>query len=295
VRDEKATMQTTSTMSKALVLGGGGVTGVAWELGVLTGLRDSGLDLRDADLVVGTSAGSVVGAQITSGIDLDDLFNAQLVPPEQTAERAMPFDAAAAFGQWLSAGPMEPQTLRARIGAFALASATVPEAERRTIIASRLPVHEWPAHPVLLIVAVDTLSGQERIFDRASGVSLVDAVGASCAVPGIWPPVTIDGHRYMDGGMRSVNNADLARGCRYAVILSPIGMMDLGPLGNPQGEVALLEREGAPVAVVTPDAASVQAIGPNVLDPAARVASARAGRDQGRGLAGALRAVWVDS
>lgn len=280
---------------KALVLGGGGVTGVAWELGILVGLYDSGLDLRDANLVVGTSAGSVVGAQITSGADLERLFDAQLISPEQSRERAMTFDQRAmeAFGALLAAGPADPLAIRARIGAFARNAATVPEPERRTIITSRLPTRDWPAEPVLRIVAVDTETGQERIFDRGSGVSLVDAVGASCAVPGVWPPVTIDGRRYMDGGMRSANNADLARGYRRVVLLSPLGLIDMGPLGNARDEVALLEREGATVGVVTPNEASVAAIGANVLDPAQRAAAAQAGREQGRGLATSLRSVWL--
>ncbi len=296
--ERAAILETNSTARKALVLGGGGVTGIAWELGVIAGLFERGLDLRDANLVVGTSAGSVVGAQITTSADLDSLFNAQMLPPEQSSERAVNFDPAMMedmFRRLMSAGPADAQTLRARTGAFALQTPTVPEAERRAIIASRLPVHGWPSSPELLIVAVDIQTGQERIFDRNSGVSLVDAVAASCAVPGVWPPVTIEGRRYMDGGIRSGTNADLARGCQRVVILSPMGMIDMGPLGNPADEVALLEREGGTVAVVTPDAASVQAIGPNVLSPATRAATALAGREQGRSLAASLRAMWLAS
>lgn len=291
-------MNTGKTEKKALVLGGGGVTGVAWELGVLAGLHDNGLDVRDAGLIVGTSAGSVVGAQITSGTSLDSLYNAQLVPPDQSVERPMTFDSAAmaaAFQRLMSAGPMSPQAVRARIGSFALDTATVPESERKAIIASRLPVREWPAAPALLIVAVDTQTGEERIFDRESGVPLVDAVTASCAVPGVWPPVTIEGRRYMDGGIRSGTNADLARGSQRIIILAPMGLIDMGPLGNSHDEVALLRREGGKVAVVIPDAASLEAIGPNVLDPAHRPASAQAGREQGRSLAASLRSTWLDS
>ena len=296
--ERAAILETNSTARKALTLGGGGVTGIAWELGVIAGLRDKGLDLRDADLVVGTSAGSVVGAQITSGADLESLFNAQMVPPEQSSERAVNFDPAMMedmFRRLMSAGPADAQTLRARTGAFALQTPTVSEAERRAIISSRLPMQEWPSNPELLIVAVDAHTGQERIFDRTSGVPLVDAVAASCAVPGVWPPVTIEGRRYIDGGIRSGTNADLARGCQRVVILSPMGMTDMGPLGNPADEMALLEREGGTVVVVTPDAASVQAIGPNVLSPATRAATALAGREQGRALAASLRAMWLAS
>jgi NTE family protein len=282
---------------RALVLGGGGVTGVAWELGVIAGLFEHGLDLRDADLIVGTSAGSVVGAQIAGGTDIEQLYEAQLVPPAQTAERAVDFDPAqmeAAFARLMSGGAMDPVRLRAAIGGYALSAATIPEAQRKAIIASRLLTAEWPSGR-LVIVAIDTQSGQERFFDRDAGVPLVDAVAASCAVPGVWPPVTIEGRRYMDGGVRSVNNADLASGYARVLIFSPAGMADWGPLGSLRAEVSGLESRGSAVRVVAPDEASLVAIGPNVLDPAHREGSARAGREQGKALADALRVLWRDS
>ena len=86
-----------------------------------------------------------------------------------------------------------------RVGAYALAADTVPEAERRAVIESRLQSHEWPSRRIMLI-AVDAATGDAVRFDSGSGASLVDAVAASCAVPGIWPPVTIGGRRYVDGG-----------------------------------------------------------------------------------------------
>jgi NTE family protein len=218
-------MQSNETSKRALVLGGGGVAGVAWELGILMGLYDTGVDVRGADIIIGTSAGSVVGAQITGGTDLESLFNAQLTPIEQTKERKVEFDPVQmmeAFSQAVAGAGPDPKAIRARIGAYALTVPAVPEAERRAIIETRLPVHTWPQQR-LLIVAVDTETGEEYIMDRTSGVSLVDAVSASCAVPGIWPPVTIAGHRYMDGGVRSATNADLAHGSDRILILNPLG------------------------------------------------------------------------
>lgn len=280
---------------RALVLAGGGVTGVAWELGILVGLQDGGLEVHAVDRIVGTSAGSVVGALVSSGVDFETLFAGQRVPPDQSAERAVTFDGEAlmaAFAEFMSAGPISGDALRARIGQWALGATTVPEDERRAIITARLPIQQWPDQPDLKIVAVDVETGAPHVFDRASGVALVDAVAASCAVPGVWPPVSIEGHRYMDGGMRSTTNADLAHGCARVLLLSPLGLVNMGPLGNPAEEVAELERAGSVVRVVTPDAASVQAIGPNVLDPAYRAGAARAGREQGRALADSLRAFW---
>src|SRR5581483_349660 len=87
-------MKSNETITRALVLGGGSVAGVAWEQGIIIGLHDRGVDVRDADIIIGTSAGSMVGAQITSGIDLDSLFASQLTPIEQARERTVTFDPA---------------------------------------------------------------------------------------------------------------------------------------------------------------------------------------------------------
>ena len=287
-------MKANETHTRALVLGGGGVAGVAWELGILLGLHERGVDVRGADLIIGTSAGSVVGAQITSGANLASLFAAQLAPVEQTKERMVAFDAAQmmeAFRQAVAEAGPDSKAIRARIGAYALAAPTIAETDRRDIIEARLPVQNWPKTR-LLIVAVDTETGEEYLMDRASGVSLVDAVAASCAVPGIWPPVTIAGRRYMDGGMRSATNADLARGSERIVILNPLGEAAnyLG-VGTAE-EAAALQREGSQVLVIEPDAASAEAIGLNPLDPATREPSALAGRAQGRERAEWVAALW---
>lgn len=287
-------MKTNETRKRALVLGGGGVAGVAWELGILMGLYDTGVDVRRADIIIGTSAGSVVGAQITSGTDLESLFNAQLTPIEQTKERKVAFDPVQmmeAFSQAVAGAGPDPKAIRARIGAFALAVPAVPEAERRAIIETRLPVHTWPQQR-LLIVAVDTETGEEYIMDQTSGVSLVDAVSASCAVPGIWPPVTIAGHRYMDGGVRSATNADLAHGSDRILILNPLGANANFLGAGLDSEVAALEREGSQVLVIAANAASTTAIGLNPLDPATRQPSALAGRLQGRELTASVAALW---
>ena len=287
-------MKSNETRTRALVLGGGGVAGVACELGILIGLYDAGVDVRGADAIIGTSAGSVVGAQIASGTDLESLFASQLIPVEQSKERRVEFDPVQmmeAFTQAIAGAGPDLKAIRARIGAYALAAPTTSEAERRIIIETRLPVHTWPQRR-LLIVAVDTETGEEYIMDGESGVSLVDAVAASCAVPGIWPPVTIAGRRYMDGGVRSTTNADLARGHDRILILNPLGAnADYFGTG-PTSEAAALEREGSQVLVIAPDAASTAAIGPNPLDPVTREPSALAGRAQGRELAASVAALW---
>lgn len=287
-------MKPNELRTRALVLGGGGVAGVAWELGILTGLHDTGVDVRGADVIIGTSAGSVVGAQISSGNELESLFASQLTPLEQSKERMVALDPVQmmeAFGQAIADAGPDIKAIRGRIGTYALAAPTISEAERRVIIEGRLPARTWPQRR-LLIVAVDTETGEEYFMDRESGVSLVDAVAASCAVPGIWPPVTLAGRRYMDGGVRSATNADLARGYDRILILNPLGAnANYFGVGT-ASEAAALEREGSQVLVIEPDAASTSAIGPNPLDPATREPSALAGRAQGRELAASVAALW---
>jgi NTE family protein len=271
-------------VGEALVLGGGGVAGIAWMTGLLAGLAAAGQDVTGAALVIGTSAGATVAAQIGSGLGLGELLARQTDPALQSAEIVVELDMAEfgeQFGQYMAKANSPEEMLR-QAGAFALATRTVPEARRRAVIQSRLPTRDWPARRIQL-AAVDCESGQLRVFDRESGVSLVDAVAASCAVPGIWPPVTIDGRRYMDGGVRSTDNADLAAGAARIVVVSPFGMHSEVPSPMPLPEVvARLRDGGADVTVLQPDEASVAAMGANPLDPATRVPAAEAGLAQGR-------------
>lgn len=274
--------------TRALVLGGGGVTGVAWELGVLTGLAERGVEFGTADLVVGTSAGSVVGAQLWSGTPLPDLYAAQLEPPgaEIPAHLGPGWLARIAWSSLISRSP---EAFRRRVGRTALAARTPTEAERRAVIAARLPSHDWPFGS-LKITAVDTESGAFVVFDRDTKVSLVDAVGASCAVPGVWPPVTLGGRRYMDGGMRSSTNADLAVGFGRIAIIAPITRGG-GHIGRVAEEIRVVGQMGRPL-LIAPDKAAKQAIGMNVLDPSRRAYAAEAGRRQGLQLAEQAAQFW---
>ncbi|OLR92880.1 patatin-like phospholipase family protein [Actinokineospora bangkokensis] len=272
-------------MAEALVLGGGGVGGIAWMTGVLAGLAEVGRDVSGAGVLVGTSAGSTVAAQVGSGLGLHELYARQTEPGLQAAELVVEWDLEG-FVQRLTAAAQgrSPVELRRVIGAMALAAETVPAAQRLAVIQSRLPVQGWPERDVR-VVAVDAESGDMRVFDRDSGVRLVDAVAASCAVPGVWPPVEIEGRHYIDGGVRSNENADLALGCEQVVVLAPMGVESPLPGEKPLAvAVEELRAAGARVAVVVPDSASVEAVGVNPLDPACRRPAAEAGLAQGRAL-----------
>jgi NTE family protein len=280
-------------VKRALVLAGGGVAGIAWELGVLRGLRDADPGLADrvidADVVVGTSAGSAVGAQITSGVDLDDLYAAQL--SEVSAEIEVELDMDQLFGRLAEAvaAATSPVDLRRAIGVVALDTETVPEPVRHAAIEGRLPVPGWPDRD-LRIPAVDAQSGEVTVFTRDSGVRLVDAVAASCAVPGVWPPVTIGDRRYIDGGVRSSTNADLAAGADRVLVILPSLADQPDPFSRLDEETEALRP--AAVLAVHADAASAAAFGTNPLSPTTRGPSARAGREIGRSRAAEVAAFW---
>src|SRR6185312_2660643 len=117
------------------------------------------------------------------------------------------------------------------VGKQAVSADTVSEEVRRAVIAHRLPSHDWPDRR-LEITAIDVVTGERVLFDRHSGVSLVDAVAASCAVPVVWPPVTVGTRRFMDGGIGSRANVDAATDVDAVVMLSPAPAPGLSPFGG---------------------------------------------------------------
>jgi len=275
---------------RALVLGAGGEAGIAWEVGLLAGLAERGVDLTAADLVVGTSAGAGVAARINSGAGLAALYEAQLAPADGEIVAKFGPRAIAKFVWAVAPARRNPLRARVRLGRMAVRARTEPPAQRRAVVAARLGTHDWPAGN-LLITAVDADSGEFATFDAGSGVDLVDAVGASCAVPGVWPPVTINGRRWMDGGMRSPANADLAAGYDRVVVVAPI-TRGFKPLPSVSDQVMELARSCQAVAMLAPDAASVAAFGRNLLDPRTRAPSARAGYAQAAAVKADVAAVW---
>jgi NTE family protein len=279
----------------AVVFAGGGVAGIAWEIGVLRGIEERQPQaisriFDQGTTFVGTSAGSSVAAQVAGGTPLTELFEAQLT--DDTSELFVTVDLSQFMA--LLGGAMteatSPQDRMRRIGAIALEADTVAPATRLAVIDARLPVKSWPDRR-MLITAVDAESGEPRVFDRESGVSLVEAVAASCAVPGVWPTVHIDGHEYMDGGMRTVSNADLAAGADRVLLLVP--SPEVTQIGAAVGEAEFAALAPAPVFSVFADDASITAFGSNPLDPAARRPSALAGLAIGRLIAAEVADFWA--
>jgi NTE family protein len=279
----------------AVVFAGGGVAGIAWEIGVLRGIEERQPQaisriFDQGTTFVGTSAGSSVAAQVAGGTPLTELFEAQLT--DDTSELFVTVDLSQFMA--LLGGAMteatSPQDRMRRIGAIALEADTVAPATRLAVIDARLPVKSWPDRR-MLITAVDAESGEPRVFDRESGVSLVEAVAASCAVPGVWPTVHIDGHEYMDGGMRTVSNADLAAGADRVLLLVP--SPEVTQISAAVGEAEFAALAPAPVFSVFADDASITAFGSNPLDPAVRRPAAIAGLALGRFIAAEVAEFWA--
>jgi NTE family protein len=284
------------TIHKALVLGGGGLAGLGWFAGLFYAMSLKGVDLRDADRMIGSSAGSATAAQLRSSQTLEQLYARQtepaLIADEVPPDMAAMAELMAAFPK-LQAIPDHSERMRA-VGQMALNAKSVKPEVRRAMIERRLSEQDWP-NASLTITAVDTESGNLVAFDATSGVSLVDAVSASCAVPGVWPVVEIGGKHYMDGGVYTVDNAHLASGAERVIIASPFGSVSPAPSGyHLDDAVAALEAGGSQVLVIAPDEASRTAMGANPLDPEVRRPSAVAGFFQGQRLAESVGNFWGD-
>ena len=298
--------------TRALVLSGGGPVGIAWETGLIGGYAAAGLDVSAADFMMGTSAGSFVAARLAMGttpaalvapfLAMDDATPPPLPAGGETrADASRPPNTsvlmekmAAAQGSGKSA-----EAVRAELGAYALAADTISE---EAFIKSfgrslaDLPADAWPTRGYAC-TAVDALDGSFHLWTKDSRVGLARAVASSCSVPGVYPPITINGRRYIDGGMRSGTNADKATGYDR-VLLVAIRLAAEGPIAERMkerldGEIKVLTDAGAKVEVVYPDAGSVAAFGVNLMDARRRPAAAKAGYAQGKAEADALKAFWT--
>ena len=207
-----ATRRVRAAGERALVLGGGGSAGNAWLIGVIAGLFDAGLDVTEADLIIGTSAGSTAAAQITSATPTELLADILAAAPQQRTGPVgsdggrVPIGPVADHMERTSeiiAAAEDAADMRRRLGAAALeldaASDGSGQTRWRATVAARLPSQHWPQR-TMLITAVDAHTGEPVVFDRHSGVDLVDAVAASCA-SGL--AYGIGDSRYIDGGYRS--------------------------------------------------------------------------------------------
>ncbi|MFB7668922.1 patatin-like phospholipase family protein [Kitasatospora sp. NPDC056138] len=273
------------TFDRALVLGPGSHVGTAWMAGLACGLRRDGVELGEADLIVGTSAGAIVGALLATGQDPGRLATSARRPAHRlTVDPGRMGEVFAVLGD----RSLEPGEARRRVGRLAL-DGTDPRAEEALLAgrAALIGADAWPERR-LLITAVDATSGEPVVWDRDSGVPLVHAVAASSAFPGAAPPVAVDGRRYMDGALRAGPNADLAAGARTLVVVEP--MAHLFPREPLNRQLAAVGADT--VVTIGPDPASVRAFGPDLGDLAAWEPAYRAGLGQAGDVGAQLRSTW---
>ncbi len=289
-------------MKRSLVLGGGGIVGVAWLVGVVQGLADKGLDLTGSespDEIIGTSAGSIVGSLVAHKRPPHDLREMALDDANTaTAQKAMEYiDMMAVidiFGAW-AALPNNSAAELAKVGMLALRASTVPEHEWHPSFTPTVGT-EWPTMPYGC-TAVNAATGDYVLWGRDSGVPLDLAVASSCTVPGIFPAVTIGDHRYVDGGLRSGTSADLSNGS-VVLVLAPIGSnaadpMDAGARKQLDQESQILRARGVTVIELLPDAETNAAtlVSPlGRMDPEMRMLALDHGVRQGQALAASLTA-----
>jgi len=271
------------------VLGGGGLTGIAWEVGLLKGLADAGTDLGVADAIVGTSAGAFAGAYLASG-RLDEFFGRQFSDDVVELAATMGQETIEAWGAAIAEGAGDPKAIGRALGRMALGASTVPAEARAGVVESRLAGLEWPDGR-LKLTAIDAETGEARLLDSSCAIPLATAAAASGALPGLWPVVEANGHYWIDGGSVSPVNAWLGEGYDVVLVVAPAPEGMPGMPGVDQ-DVAHLRATGSRVIVLVPDQPSKQAIGDNPFDPAKRAAVAETGRKQGARAAADVTAAW---
>jgi NTE family protein len=279
------------TVSKALILGGGGSVGTAWQTGLIAGWNREGIVLTDADQISGTSAGAAVGVQVALGHNLDAQLKRYQVARErfeaggQTAVMSFDPEQQQRVSDLFDAGHKNGRTDRAvreRICAAAVAAKTEPEEDfLRTF--KYLIGQPWPANYVCTTVNVDTAEFEP--LSAATGGDLNRGVAAAIAVPGAYPPVTVGKHRYIDGGCLSPTFLDLGVGFDRVLFVQ---MTEV-----PDGEEAAVRDSGAELLILKPDADSVESFGGNLMNPAAAFGAADTGLAQGLRTAAQIKDFWL--
>lgn len=292
---------------RAVVLGGGGLSGVAWLTGLLSLFEAEGVSLADADFVLGTSAGSVVATQLVSGREFSHLYHFLSSPhvPLRTAlldlyklaPKPDPEVVAEMMARFQASAPPSTDESRAAIGAAAMTAKAMPEPVWVALLSAYIHRHQWPG-PALGITTVEAETGHFRVIREADGVPVARACAASAAVPRFFPPVKIGETHYVDGGTRSCTNADVAVGYGTVIVLVDHPPLDVGagPLSRAtlDRELGELRASGATVVEIEPDEASVVAMGSGEqLNPEHLVPSAIAGRAQGTREVERVRAAWA--
>ncbi|MDD7795524.1 patatin-like phospholipase family protein [Clostridium sp. 'White wine YQ'] len=283
-------MENTKKETRAVVLGGGGVTGMAWEIGIITALLEKDIDLSEADVIIGTSAGSFVGSSLASGYDMRKLYDSQFAQNISEVNTSVSPEIMGLWAEAFRSGKDDTKKIGKLFGDIAKKYPPyISKETRQRVVESRLTSTRWPQK--LKVTAVDADTGELHVFDGYSGTTLLDAVNASGAVPGIWPLVSFNEKYWIDGGMVSSTNARLADGYDKIVILSPMPQK-YGLVPSVKEDASEMQKNSK-VSLIIPNEDSILAIGKNPYDPNHAASSAKAGFNQGIKEAADIYKTWL--
>lgn len=276
---------------RALVLGGGGITGIAWESGVLAALIENGMKISQIDKIFGTSAGAFVGAVLSNNQDMKSYYhylNENKDPNEQTKLKKEVYE------MWRQAyiqGGNNQESIGRLLGEMIdQVQPVISMKERKKAIAKRLNDSKWTSQ--LVITAINARTGQLETINQQIGMDLIDSVAASEAVPGLWPHVTMTGKDYIDGGMVSSTNACLAKDFKQILIIAPL-TQKIGKLPNVFDDEITLSNT-SDVYTITPDEFSKSIIGDNIYDASVIIEVGNAGYEQGKRLVKEIEALMPE-
>lgn len=281
---------TNDVIERAVVLDAGGVAGMAWITGLMCGLKFEGCDLSTADTLIASSLSALLAAQVRSGVALNNLFPMQALAATPHSWQSVTSHHSAQISElWTR---LIHGTRTNFLDVLLSSRPLLTEEAWRAVVSEHIFMLDWPTRG-LKIVATDCISGEPVIIDRRSGISLLDAVIASCATPGLVYPINIGGRYFTDGGLCSPKNIGFAKGARKVMVISPMGTAAWGN-GNEQSSMQMdqLRQAGSEVLFVTPDYPSRVTFEDNPFLMQTRVHAAEAGLVQGSQLAQELRAFW---
>ncbi|MCI2773983.1 patatin-like phospholipase family protein [Staphylococcus petrasii] len=275
----------------AIVLGGGGSLAIGWELGYLSALSEAGIDVRHADLVIGTSGGAQAGTSLTSDYSWEEIYDQQIAP--KSNEEPPVNDMSEIFARYneIEKNASTPEEWIKNYSIYALEDHKFNESVHINRLKNRIKVSEWPSN--MMITAVNANKAQRVALTSESNVNIHRAMASSGSLPGVWPATTIDGDKHFDGGCHSMENADLAKGAKKVLIFAT----NL-PVATPytlDDAIKELEQNGSEVKLITPSKEvfnKLQELGGNTVNPAIRPDIFKVAQDQGRQDVEMIKTFW---
>jgi NTE family protein len=281
---------------KAIILGGGGRYGNSWELGYLFGLEKAGISIRNADVIVGTSAGSKVGTLLSSDLNWKEIWEEQIEKASNEDSPISNEDMNKLFKEYneIALKSVSPKDWVIKMGEISLKTPNIQDETSRISDIGKDLGSIKPVWPEQLRIIVTNLERSERIvLSKDSNVDILEALAASTALPGVWRPVNIKGNYYYDGGSYSMENPDVVKDADIMLILST----DL-PIATPYKLDELIQKQennGVKTKLIKPAnevREVLKSFNFNTMDQKLRPLTALAGVRQGEKDAEQIREFW---